>query len=113
MSNTLSVALNLFAIIWVIVLIVAIRRHKIDIQYSMAWFFFAIVILLVGVFPAVIEWINSFVGFEVISNLVIAILLTLLMVITLVLTIIVTKQKKQMNKLVQEIALINRKINKD
>ena len=109
MNKTLSIGLIIFAIIWIVTLIVAVRKQKIYVRYSMIWFFSALILLIVGIFPGIIEWINGFIGFEVIANLIIAILITLLMIITFVLTLVVTKQRKQMDQVIQELALLRQK----
>lgn len=113
MSSTLSIALTIFSICWIVILIWAIRTNRISIRYSMIWFFAAFVLLIVGIFPGIIDFINNIFHFAVISNLVIGILLSLLMIITFVLTLFTTKQKKQIDSLIQEISLLKSKQKKD
>ena len=106
MSMQLKVALIVFAIIWFIVIIYNIRKEKISVRYSLFWLFSTFVILLVGLFPDIILYFNNFLGFEVMSNFVIGLLISLLLLITFILTIIVTKQKNQIKILIQEISLL-------
>jgi len=113
MSSSLSIILTIFSLCWIIVLIVSIRTKKISIRYSMIWFFAALVLLFVGIFPSVIDFINGIFNFAVTSNLVIGILLSLLMIITFVLTLFSTKQKKQIDLLIQEVSLLKSKTKKD
>lgn len=106
MSESLSIALVIFALIWFVILIVAIRREKISIRYSLVWFFVAIMMLVVGALPGIMNWVNSIFHFATISNLVLGILITLLMVITFVLTLYTTKQKKQIDSLIQDVSIL-------
>ena len=106
MSTQLKVALIVFAIVWFIVIISNIRKEKISVRYSLFWLFSTLVILLVGLFPDIILYFNNFLGFEVMSNFVIGLLISLLLLITFILTIIVTKQKNQIKILIQEISLL-------
>ena len=106
MSTQLKVALIVFAIIWFIVIIYNNRKEKISVRYSLFWLFSTLVILLVGLFPDIILYFNNFLGFEVMSNFVIGLLISLLLLITFILTIIVTKQKNQIKILIQEISLL-------
>ena len=106
MSTQLKVALIVFAIIWFIVIIYNTRKEKISVRYSLFWLFSTFVILLVGLFPDIILYFNNFLGFEVMSNFVIGLLISLLLLITFILTIIVTKQKNQIKILIQEISLL-------
>ena len=114
MSNSLSIALIIFAIIWFIILIIAVRKEKISIKYSLIWFIAALMMLFVGAFPGVMNWVNSIFHFALVSNLVIGILITLLMVITFVLTLYTTKQQKQIDSLIQDVSILkNEKQGKD
>lgn len=112
MSKTLIIALIAFSILWLIIILRDVRKGTISIRYSLVWFFMAVILLLVGVFPSFMEFVAESFGFTTISNLVIGIILSLLMFITLVLTHIVTKQKNQIRVLTQEVALIKEKINR-
>ena len=110
LDTRLSVALTLYALIWVIVLVLAVKRGRISVRYSMVWFAMALAILVVGAFPGIIELINKMFGFAIIANLVIGFLIALLSVVTFTLTCYITKQKKQINSLIQEVSIIKKKV---
>ena len=113
MDNHLSIALIVFAIAWFVILFVTIRTRRISIRYSMIWFFAALMLLIVGIFPDIFSLINRLFKFAVVSNLIVGALITLLMVITFVLTLFVTKQKKQIDNLIQEISILKSERKKD
>lgn len=106
MSKSLAIALVIFATIWFIALVIAIRKEKISVRYSLVWFFAAAMMLVVGAFPGIMEWANSIFHFATIANLVIGVLITLLMIITFVLTLFTTKQKKQIDSLIQDVSIL-------
>lgn len=108
MSKSLVISLVVFSIIWIILILRLVRNGKLSIKYSMIWLFMALVILIVGVFPKLIELIADFFGFLTISNLVIGVILTLLLFLTLFLTMIVTNQKTQINNLIQEVSMLKK-----
>ena len=110
MSKALIISLILFSILWFYIILRSVRKGKISVRYSLIWFFMAIVILFVGVFPNFMELIAKIFGFTTISNLVIGIILTLLMFITLVLTMILTNQKTQIKNLTQEISMLKKDV---
>ena len=109
MSIRLIVSLILFALIWLVLILYYVRHKKISVKYSLFWFFSALLILIVGLFPWIITFVNEVFGFETISNLVIGMLITILMLITFILTVIVTKQKEQIKTLIQEVSILNYK----
>lgn len=110
MSKALIISLILFSILWFYIILRCVRKGKISVRYSLIWFFMAIVILIVGVFPNFMELIAKVFGFTTISNLVIGIILTLLMFITLVLTMILTNQKTQIKNLTQEVSMLKKDV---
>ena len=112
MSKQLSISLVLFAIIWLCIIWINVRRQRIAIKDSLVWIFASIVIFLLGACPWTIEWIKDLAGFEEITNFVIGILFTLLMLITLFLTIIVSKQKTEIKTITQELSLLKRDLKK-
>lgn len=108
MSKSLVISLVVFSIVWIIVILRLVRNGKLSIKYSMIWLFVSLVLLIVGVFPKLMDLISNFFGFLTISNLVIGIILTLLLLLTLVLTMIVTNQKSQINNLIQEVSMLKK-----
>ncbi|MBQ6355014.1 DUF2304 domain-containing protein [Candidatus Saccharibacteria bacterium] len=113
MSLGLSILLVIFSALWFIAIIIAIYTGKISVRYSIVWFFAALMLLVVGLFPGLMEWVAGIFHFELVSNLVAGVLITLLMIITFVLTLFVTKQKKQINSLIQEVSILRSKLEKD
>ena len=106
MSIKLIISLIVFSLFWFFLILYFVRKKKISVRYSLYWLFSAFLILMVGLFPGIINSLNRLFGFEVVSNLVVGMLITILMLITFILTIIVTKQKEQIRVLVQEVSLL-------
>ena len=106
MSIKLIISLVVFSLFWFFLILHFVRKKKISVRYSLFWLFSAFLILMVGLFPGILNGINRLFGFEVVSNLVVGMLITILMLITFILTIIVTKQKEQIRVLVQEVSLL-------
>ncbi len=106
MGLNLRIALFIFSIIWLLIIFVCIRKKKLPIKYSIVWICAIAVIMLISIFPTILDVFATLFGFTTISNLIIGVILTLLLMITLVLTIIVSRQKEQIIKLVQEISLL-------
>lgn len=111
MSRELIIALIVFSIVWIIVILKCIRKQTISIRYSLVWFLMALSLLIVGVFPKLMELISETFGFLTISNFIVGIMITLLMIVTLALTKIVTTQKNQIKVLTQEISMLKKEVN--
>ena len=71
MSHTLRIFLLIFAIILFITTFVVVKRGRMPIKYSLLWFFSAFIVLLVAIFPVLVEGVANCLGFITISNLII------------------------------------------
>ncbi|MBR1937156.1 MAG: DUF2304 domain-containing protein [Bacilli bacterium] len=110
MDVKLKISLFVFSIILFIITTSILKKGRIPIKYSLLWYFFAIIILLTSVFPNFFSWIASIVGFEVMSNLIIAIFIGLLIFLTMALTIMVAGQNKKTILLIQELSIVKKEL---
>ena len=112
MSINLRIALLLFSLVLMIITFLVVKKGRMPIKYSLLWFFSALFILLVALFPFLIEAIANFIGFITISNLVIGLIIALLLFLTMSLTIISAGQQSKITLLIQEISLLKQKVDK-
>lgn len=94
------------AIVFIILVLNLVRKNKLDEKYSILWLFFSIIVLIVSIFPSIIEKIS-----EMCDVYYPPALLLLFGIITIVayiihITLVITKQNKMIIKLTQEIALL-------
>lgn len=111
MSGSLRILLLVFSLIWILGLLFLLKKGKIPVKYSIVWLSAIFILLLVAVFPGLFIKVTSLLGFQTTSNMIIGIILTLLLLITLVLTMIISNQKRLIKNLIQEVSIINEKIN--
>ena len=107
MNLSLKIALIIFSIILALITTKILKKGRMPIKYSLLWYFCSLIILLVAVFPFIIEYVSNLFGFKTLSNLIIAIILALLLFLTMSLTIITSVQKKKITLLIQEISILN------
>lgn len=112
MSITLRITLILFSVILLLITTGVLKKGRIPIKYSLLWYFSALIIFVVAVFPFVIEWCANLLGFETLSNLIIGIIIGILLFLTMSLTIITSGQKKKITLLIQEVSTLKSQINK-
>lgn len=106
MSLSLRISLILFSLILIIITSNTIKRGRMPIKYSLLWYFSSMVILLVAVFPSILEFFAKLLGFVTVSNLVIGIIISLLLFLTMSLTIITAGQQRKITLLIQEISIL-------
>lgn len=112
MSFNLRLVLVIFSIVLMLITTIVLKKGRIPIKYSLLWYFSAIIIFLVAVFPFVIELVARILGFATLSNLIIAILITLLLFLTMSLTIITSGQRKKITLLIQEVSILKESVKK-
>ena len=113
MSFALRFSLIVFSIVLIIVTFLVVKKGRMPVKYSLLWFLSALIILLVALFPMLVESIANFIGFVTISNLVIGLIIVILLFLTMSLTIISSGQKSKITLLIQEISILKEKIDKN
>lgn len=109
MTNSLRIAIMLFSFFIVAITVKALINKKIPIKYSLIWFSASFIIFLLSVFPKIFIYIAKILGFNMMSNMVMAIFIGILLIVTMTLTMIVSAQKQQITMLIQEVSLLKKK----
>lgn len=110
MSFQLTISLIIFAVVLVLLNSFLVAKNKIPIKYSLLWYVFATLVLLVGIIPGAFEMIGRILGFNVMSNLVIGIILAMLIFLNIALTVMIASQRHRINIVSQEVALLKKEI---
>lgn len=110
MSLSLTITLVFVSLFLIVLITYFLKKGRIPEKYSLLWYFFSLMILLVGIFPKIFGFISSKLGFQVMSNLVVAIVIGLLLLLTMALTIMIAGQKKKTTLLIQEVSLLKKEI---
>jgi hypothetical protein len=106
MQGTLRLTLLIFSIFLIFVITYILKKGRIPEKYAILWYFIAFIVLLVALFPGFLSFIAKHLGFQLMSNMIIGILIALLVFITMALTIIVSGQKKKLTLLIQEVSIL-------
>ncbi len=110
MSINLTITLTLVSLCLIILTTYILKKGRIPEKYALLWYGFSIIILLVGICPNLFSLISGKLGFQVMSNLTIGILIGILILITMALTVMVAGQKKKTTLLIQEISILKKEV---
>ncbi len=110
MSLPLMIVLIIFSVILILSTSILIIRGKIPIKYSLLWYAFAVLILLVGLIPELFGAIGRFFGFNIMSDLVVGIILVVLIFLNIALTVMIASQRRRINLVSQEVALLKKEL---
>ena len=112
MSLHLQVVMIIGAVLFLATTIYFIRNKGLDLYHSIMWFCGAIIILLMALFPGGMRVLTRMAGIELPSNLVFLILIAYLMITSLSLSAAVSRQHARIRRLVQQISLLENKLEK-
>ena len=110
MSLPLMIALIVFSIILASFISILVAKGKIPVKYSLLWYAFAILILLTGIVPDFFGMLGRWIGFYVMSDLVIGIILVVLIFLNIALTVMIASQRRRINLVSQEVALLKKEL---
>lgn len=109
-----GLALRIVVVITCVVFLAAVSRQvahgKLLLKYSLLWMTLAVASILVALFPNPLFAVSSALGFEAPSNFIFFVALFFLLAICLSLSIIVSKQALRIKNLVQQEALIEKRL---
>lgn len=111
MSINLQIISISFIVIVLICILYILRKGRITIKYSLPWIFACLILLLLTIFPGLLNFFTKLLGFNVGSNMIFAGLIAMLIFINIVLTVIISGQNNKIRLLIQEVSLLksNRK----
>lgn len=112
MPISIRIVLLLFSLVLMITTTLVLKKGRMPIKYSLLWYFSALIVFILSVFPFIIEWIAWLFGFQTLSNLISAIMFGILLFLTMSLTIINSGQNKKINLLIQEVSMLKENIEK-
>ena len=106
--------LQLFAIIigvvFLVMMIELIRKNRVTLKYALLWLFSGLVLLVLAIFPQVLNWISRLIGVYSPVNALFAIMLCCGLMLMISFSVIVSGNKKAVVRLTQEISLLENRI---
>lgn len=110
----ISHRLQIFAILAVLaflaVLIILLRKNRLSLKYSLLWLFSGIVLLVLSLFPGLLDSFSRLIGVYSSVNALFAVLIGCIILLMISFTAIVSKEKKEIVRLVQEMALLENRL---
>jgi len=95
------------AVIFLIILSL-VRRGKLQEKYALTWFAIGIVVVVLGVFPVILDKIAKFTGVSYAPALLFVIAVGLLLIQNLYLFIFASQNEVRIKELLQEVAVLNK-----
>lgn len=110
MSITLRIALVIITIMYLILIVSAVKKRKMQTSIAIFWTLTGVLLIIAIAIPNLIELISNFLGFEKASNMIFCLAIFIAFCLNLMLTMIIAKIESRCTTLVQEISILNKKI---
>jgi Uncharacterized conserved protein len=109
MSLQLRIILIIMLIITTVVMIGQIKKRNLELQYTLSWLLLLFIILLVAIFPGILNWISGLFGIELPINMIFFLGFVFTLLIVYRLTEAASKMSREITELTQKIALLDKK----
>lgn len=110
MSFILRIALIAGVIIYMAFILVLLRKKKLNLKYSLLWLLSAVFLLLCAIFPQIVTFVGAVLGIQSQVNAIFLIVVFFMLLLLISLTSIVSKQKSEIRTLVQQVAIIEKRL---
>ncbi len=111
--SIIRLGLIIVSLVFVAVIIRLIQRKHLSMRYSFLWLILLLVILLCALLPIIPYRFSGLLGFEAPANFIFLVAIFFLLAIALSLSIIVSKQQRRITTLIQELAILENKVDKN
>lgn len=103
-STELRLVIILVVLLFITLIITAIRKRKLNISFSLFWLVTGVLLLIAVLIPNFIEMVSTTLGFEKASNMIFFISIFILLILVFNITIIISKLHKNIINLTQEVS---------
>lgn len=110
MSSKLQISLLVVSILSLIYVIYTVVKNKMNIHYAVIWIIWSICMIIISVFPSIINTLGELIGIFAPTNTVFLMLIFLLYCMTFYLFLKISKHNEEIVKLNYEIANLKKQI---
>lgn len=110
MTSTLRFILFVAIVIFFLVVIYLLKKNRLTLRYTLLWLGMAFIMLLLVIFPQLLEIIRKVLGFESGMNALYVIAIGFAIILLMALTSIVSHQSDRIKELVQDNAMLEKRI---
>lgn len=110
MPNNLIIFLIALGFVSIFLIYTMVKKKKMMLKHAIFWTFLIVLVMIATLLTKQLKTIATFIGIEEVSNMIFLGGFLVLLAITLILTSTVSSQKIAITKLIQEIALTNKRI---
>lgn len=112
MTVTLRIALLIGVLFYMAFIVIMLKKRSLDLKYSLIWFISGIILLILDIFPQIVNALSKLLGIQTASNFIYLAVMFFILILLITLTSIVSKQKKEIRTLIQKLSILESKVEK-
>lgn len=109
MGARIQIIVAVIIVLALIVIVDMIRRKALELRYALAWLLVGISVLILDLFPGIMEWLSSFMGIELPINMLFFWGFCFSLVLIFGLTMSMSRMSIRIKNLAQELALYEKR----
>lgn len=110
LSGVLRITLMIAVICYFVIILLLLKRKALELKYTLLWLFAGVVMGVILIFPEVLLTVIHMLGIETYMNGLFALCIGFILCILMAVTSIVSRQLKKINRLIQENAILEKRI---
>ncbi len=110
MVLALRISLLIAICVYLTLIVVLLRKKSLNLKYSLLWLFMAVVLFLMVAFPKTIEFLADLIGVASYINAIFMAFIFFILLLVVSLTSIVSKQHREIKTLIQNVALLQKRL---
>ncbi len=110
MSIALRISLLVGILIYLIFILILLRRKSLNLKYSLLWLVIAAVLLIMVIFPDVVSLLAHLMGVVSPINAIFLAFISFILLLIISLTAIVSGQQRKIKTLIQNVAILQKQL---
>lgn len=109
-SRTLQIVMLLAVAVYFVLLFLLLKKRSLHLKYTILWIFSGILMLLLALFPHILDWFAKLIGIYEPTNALFSLIFFCVIIILMSLTAIVSKLNEKNKQLAQSAALLEQRV---
>jgi len=110
MTLKLQIIIGVLLIVTLLTIIGAVRAKRLEFRLSLPWLCLLLILLIMDVFPGIVNWLSGIFGIELPINMLTFFGLAFSLMLIFMLMTSLSRMNERQKKLVQEVALLKKRV---
>lgn len=106
MNFYLQIKMIVLSVLFFLFITYFVKKKKLQIKHSLLWYLTSLVLIVIAVFPDILQWFSTLLGIIDITNAIFLIVIGFLLLIVFLNNVTISKHQETITLLVQEISIL-------